>query len=551
MNISLALRDVRVQIPHAVRKGEKAILKCLYDLEGDSLYSVKWYKGRREFYSFTPKETPAMKVFQFAGVKIDRSSSNESQLVLETVNAATSGKYSCEVSADAPSFHTLIGAGELEVVVPGKDPVITGIRSRYKVGDIVRGNCTSSHSRPAANITWTVNGYETNPAHIRHFKPHKDPRELETVISAIHFVVTPQHFIYGKLKIRCTAFIHDVYWKSTEKSIEENRLNKAGSSNVVHKFSEDYFDLDEDNVVDRSDTYMTHIKGDVSSLNASGCSALHKCSCFWPRLTTLSLVVYAVQQMFQLLQQFLRQTTSNTATKNNNFQTIETHTKALIKNEKNVLKTKTISTTTTVIKQKLQHIGRSLATQVSTICYENNIPAKENKTIEKCWPKEKYFEIKLIKKKHVKQIQQALKLNEEKWQLPAKYVNTLRQKQLQLEQLQSQLLSQIQQECDKTLYESEYNLTMTTTQVANILPANIVTLTLVLNFLQYIFYKVFATHHNLYAQFCTTPPNNCSNGLNTATCLNTPTTTGNSTSKDFFVTATKQTTTTAKITITT
>lgn len=69
----MALRDVRVQIPHAVRKGEKAILKCLYDLEGDSLYSVKWYKGRREFYSFTPKENPAMKVFQFAGVKVDVS----------------------------------------------------------------------------------------------------------------------------------------------------------------------------------------------------------------------------------------------------------------------------------------------------------------------------------------------------------------------------------------------------------------------------------------------------------------------------------------------
>lgn len=48
------------------------------------------------------------------------------------------------------------------LAVPGKDPVITGIRSRYKVGDIVRGNCTSSHSRPAANITWTVNGYEVS-----------------------------------------------------------------------------------------------------------------------------------------------------------------------------------------------------------------------------------------------------------------------------------------------------------------------------------------------------------------------------------------------------
>lgn len=65
------------------------------------------------------------------------------------------------------------------------------------------------------------------------------------------------------MQIRCTAFIHDVYWKSTEKSIEENRLHKSGTSNMVHKFSEDYFDLEEENVVDRSDTYMTHIKGEL------------------------------------------------------------------------------------------------------------------------------------------------------------------------------------------------------------------------------------------------------------------------------------------------
>jgi len=31
---------------------------------------VKWYKGRREFYRYTPKETPPMKVFHFPGVKV-------------------------------------------------------------------------------------------------------------------------------------------------------------------------------------------------------------------------------------------------------------------------------------------------------------------------------------------------------------------------------------------------------------------------------------------------------------------------------------------------
>lgn len=42
--------------------------------------------------------------------------SNESQLTLASVQPSVSGKYSCEVSADAPSFHTLIESGDLDVV---------------------------------------------------------------------------------------------------------------------------------------------------------------------------------------------------------------------------------------------------------------------------------------------------------------------------------------------------------------------------------------------------------------------------------------------------
>jgi hypothetical protein len=39
-------------------------------MEGDSLYSVKWYKGRREFYRYSPKENPPMKAFQLPGIHV-------------------------------------------------------------------------------------------------------------------------------------------------------------------------------------------------------------------------------------------------------------------------------------------------------------------------------------------------------------------------------------------------------------------------------------------------------------------------------------------------
>lgn len=61
--IIVGLKDVSVTIPQAVKRGSNALLVCNYDMENDTLYSVKWYKGRREFYRYTPKENPAMKVF--------------------------------------------------------------------------------------------------------------------------------------------------------------------------------------------------------------------------------------------------------------------------------------------------------------------------------------------------------------------------------------------------------------------------------------------------------------------------------------------------------
>lgn len=57
-------------VPPAVKRGENTQLICLYDMEGDSLYSVKWYKGRREFYRYTPKENPAMKTFSVNGINV-------------------------------------------------------------------------------------------------------------------------------------------------------------------------------------------------------------------------------------------------------------------------------------------------------------------------------------------------------------------------------------------------------------------------------------------------------------------------------------------------
>ena len=49
------------------------MLECLYDLEGDSLYSVKWYRNGQEFYRHIPTDRPQTVVFRQAGLIVDVS----------------------------------------------------------------------------------------------------------------------------------------------------------------------------------------------------------------------------------------------------------------------------------------------------------------------------------------------------------------------------------------------------------------------------------------------------------------------------------------------
>lgn len=67
------LRDVVLRVPNAVLAGSDASMLCLYDLEGDQLYTVSWYKGRQEFFRYVLKELPHTRVFALPGINVDVS----------------------------------------------------------------------------------------------------------------------------------------------------------------------------------------------------------------------------------------------------------------------------------------------------------------------------------------------------------------------------------------------------------------------------------------------------------------------------------------------
>ncbi|KAI5644493.1 hypothetical protein NE865_03382 [Phthorimaea operculella] len=204
------LRAIELRIsPPVVQRGSDATLACIYELTDAPLYSVKWYRGRHEFYRYSPTETPATKIFPFAGINVDLARSNQSQVVLTRVSFGLSGNFSCEVTADAPSFATSIVSNNMEVVVlPPSSPTIQTSQHYFTPGDVLRANCTSGPGRPAPELAFFINDlpvgtgiYQQMPASEGLFRA-----ELYVTIQ-----LWPAHYERGAPILRCEAKVGDVY----------------------------------------------------------------------------------------------------------------------------------------------------------------------------------------------------------------------------------------------------------------------------------------------------------------------------------------------------
>ena len=101
-------------LPTVVQKGDKVDLRCNYKLEGENMYSLKWYRDdvgieliifpqfdvlpQVEFYRYIPTEDPSTTVFVMPGLEVlDRST--PTHIILNNVASHTSGVFKCEVSA--------------------------------------------------------------------------------------------------------------------------------------------------------------------------------------------------------------------------------------------------------------------------------------------------------------------------------------------------------------------------------------------------------------------------------------------------------------------
>lgn len=76
-----------------------------------------------------------------------------------------SGKYQCEVSADAPLFHTETSTAKMLVAeLPAHKPNLSvygqtnNSKKVISIGDLLKTSCVSGASHPPVNFTWIING---------------------------------------------------------------------------------------------------------------------------------------------------------------------------------------------------------------------------------------------------------------------------------------------------------------------------------------------------------------------------------------------------------
>ncbi|KAI8045842.1 hypothetical protein M5D96_002031 [Drosophila gunungcola] len=112
-------------------------------------------------YSLTQEVLFVFKDFRV--LKKPLSKSDATSVTLKGVNRGLSGTYQCEVSEDAPLFHTEIRSAHMQVIeLPKDNPVMQVDKKVIGINDHFKAVCTVGPSYPPANITWLIN---TRPIH--------------------------------------------------------------------------------------------------------------------------------------------------------------------------------------------------------------------------------------------------------------------------------------------------------------------------------------------------------------------------------------------------
>uniref|UniRef100_A0A182TVU0 Ig-like domain-containing protein n=1 Tax=Anopheles melas TaxID=34690 RepID=A0A182TVU0_9DIPT len=173
--------------------------------------------------------------------RMEGTQSDATSVTLRGVTRDLTGQFQCEVSEDAPLFHTDIRQARMQVVeLPKEDPMMQLDKTHITTLDNFRAVCTVGTSFPAANITWYINtkrihrspyqrityrSYEGTPTFSSlEMLPHSQ------VLQDIYQSMPPFH---TSLTVMCEISILHIYTKSAQQRILVSDLVTTISPNLL------------------------------------------------------------------------------------------------------------------------------------------------------------------------------------------------------------------------------------------------------------------------------------------------------------------------------
>ncbi|XP_065159897.1 uncharacterized protein [Atheta coriaria] len=205
------LRLTKMSAPGVVDYRSTLHLECQFDMGGELLYAVKWYKDDHEFFRYQPHQQPHQLLFPVHGVRLANETidcgTRRCQLTLDhLVRQRSGGAYRCEVSTEAPAFRLISETRNVTVAaLPAEGPWIEDLEAHYAEGDILTAKCLSAPSDPPQLITWYINKELAAGKYVRDIKRSKpDENGLASSSLIIRLVVETQK--YGKhIDLSCVA----------------------------------------------------------------------------------------------------------------------------------------------------------------------------------------------------------------------------------------------------------------------------------------------------------------------------------------------------------
>ncbi|XP_053612457.1 uncharacterized protein LOC128676393 [Plodia interpunctella] len=154
---------VELQMERWAARGGSVRLRCVHDVPPHLLDKVVFLRQGTKIFQYIRDRKPPYRNFTTPGAVLNIALATENSIILQNLDFAASGSYSCEVSLDTPIYTKASIERQLTVFHPQKHHPRIDFPTRYlSFGDTLRANCTTAPALPAPHITWFINGKKMN-----------------------------------------------------------------------------------------------------------------------------------------------------------------------------------------------------------------------------------------------------------------------------------------------------------------------------------------------------------------------------------------------------